>query len=73
MKRPATPDGYKRATDKIKVGDEFWNWQDGRFEDAHWLAGQSIDVGEQYIIRKLPKPKHTWSRKLAVLVINKEK
>lgn len=75
-KDPIAPPGYIRVTtDKIRATDKFWNWNESKFDDAYWLAGHSIVSSEQYIIRKAPappKPKRTWSRKLAALVVKGE-
>lgn len=76
-KEPVTPSGYVRiTTGKIHESDEFWNWNAETFDYAFWLKGQPINRSEQYIIRKAPVPivpKHTWSKKLAALVVSKEK
>lgn len=78
MKEPSIPSGYTRVpfNDKIRHRDQFWNWQDGRFEIATYLVGQECgDPAERYIIREIVKlkPKSiSWSKKLALLAV-KEK
>ena len=66
---------YKRITiGTIQINDMFWNWTEQRFDCADMLVKNHI-ASDQYIIRKavIVVPKRTWAKRLAALIISKEK
>lgn len=79
-RKPVTPYGFTHVvTGYVQKEDQYWHWNKGTFENASWLEGYRVEPDDgRYIIRKAPKsiplpPKRTWSKKLAALIVSKEK